>query len=99
MCVVKQAELMKHSLTDTLCFAFSFSLVRLAFACAPGFRLCAWRQADELTGQVLEELGLELGGKMQEAPSAKLPAGKGAAEEEEDLASLMPDLQARLKAL
>mmetsp|Transcript_7172 Transcript_7172/g.14106 ORF Transcript_7172/g.14106 Transcript_7172/m.14106 type:complete len:220 (+) Transcript_7172:197-856(+) len=57
-------------------------------------------EADELTGQVLAELGLELGGKMEEAPTGKVK-GQGVAveEEEEDLAAMMPDLQARLKAL
>lgn len=59
-------------------------------------------QADEITSQVLAELGVELDGKMVglAAPSAK-PAGEEALTEEEQnaLGDALPDLKARLDAL
>jgi charged multivesicular body protein 2B len=63
-------------------------------------------EADELTNQVLAGLGLELDGKMKEAPSTQLPStsqGVGvsneAVEEEEEDAAGDEELRARLKAL
>merc|ERR1712154_420767 len=56
-------------------------------------------EADEVTEQVLSELGIEMDSKMVglEAPS-KMPAKEGEKEEEELLEAL-PDLKARLDAL
>ena len=61
-------------------------------------------EADELTGQVLAELGLELDGKMVNLVTpTTVPVTEGAAqvniEEEDDLLNQLPDLQNRLNAL
>jgi len=62
-------------------------------------------EADEITGQVLAELGLQLDGQMAQAPTSQLPVGnKDKVDEEEAAAakfleSELPDLQARLNAL
>jgi len=50
-------------------------------------------EAEQITNQVLAELGLEMANKMDYAPSAKLPAN---AQQETDA---LPDLRARLDAL
>mmetsp|Transcript_36105 Transcript_36105/g.43119 ORF Transcript_36105/g.43119 Transcript_36105/m.43119 type:complete len:226 (-) Transcript_36105:171-848(-) len=56
--------------------------------------------ADEITGQVLAELGIEMDQKLVglSTPSS-LPAGANANAEEEALADALPDLKARLDAL
>ncbi|GMI23896.1 hypothetical protein TrCOL_g4473 [Triparma columacea] len=60
-------------------------------------------EADEITGQVLAELGLQLDGQMAEAPTSKLPVAEKEKVDEDAaadfLASELPDLQARLNAL
>jgi hypothetical protein len=57
-------------------------------------------EADEVTNQVLAELGVEMDSKMVglSAPSAQ-PANAAATAEEEALADALPDLKARLDAL
>mmetsp|Transcript_40258 Transcript_40258/g.72527 ORF Transcript_40258/g.72527 Transcript_40258/m.72527 type:complete len:225 (-) Transcript_40258:358-1032(-) len=57
-------------------------------------------EADNVTAQVLAELGVELGDKMVglDAPS-KVPPTGAATEEEEALMDALPDLKARLDAL
>mmetsp|Transcript_24445 Transcript_24445/g.50985 ORF Transcript_24445/g.50985 Transcript_24445/m.50985 type:complete len:247 (+) Transcript_24445:28-768(+) len=60
-------------------------------------------EADEITGQVLAELGLQLDGQMVDAPTSKLPVAEK--EQVDDAAAQkfledeLPDLQKRLNAL
>mmetsp|Transcript_24170 Transcript_24170/g.27859 ORF Transcript_24170/g.27859 Transcript_24170/m.27859 type:complete len:225 (-) Transcript_24170:132-806(-) len=58
-------------------------------------------EADEITGQVLAELGLELDGTFVNvnAPSAKLNVQEAEAEKEDDAFDALPDLKARLNSL
>ena len=57
-------------------------------------------EADDVTNQVLAELGLQLDASMADAPTQKLPAAKIVAEEEGDKwMDDLPDLKERLKAL
>ncbi len=57
-------------------------------------------EADDVTNQVLAELGLQLDASMADAPTQKLPAAKSVAEEEGDKwMDDLPDLKERLKAL
>lgn len=55
-------------------------------------------EADLLTNQVLDELGVQLGADMANAPTTKMPV-KESVKEEESLEEIMPDLESRLRAL
>lgn len=58
-------------------------------------------EAEQVTNQVLAELGVEMDSKMVglNAPSNKLQAEKVSTEEQEALDALLPDLKSRLDAL
>jgi hypothetical protein len=58
-------------------------------------------EAEQLTNQVLAELGLEMDSKMVglDAPLNNLQAEKASTEEQEALDALLPDLKSRLDAL
>lgn len=58
-------------------------------------------EAEQLTNQVLAELGVEMDSKMVglDAPLNKLQAEKASTEEQEALDALLPDLKSRLDAL
>jgi two-component SAPR family response regulator len=82
------AKVKEEMLNDALADAFDESDVE--------------EEADDVTNQVLAELGVEMDAKMAglDAPS-KVPAGEEVAttEEEEALMDALPDLRARLDAL
>ncbi|GMH64739.1 hypothetical protein TL16_g04029, partial [Triparma laevis f. inornata] len=83
----RQNELMgvtEDMMSDALCDAFDDDGLE--------------EEADLLTNQVLDELGVQLGADMANAPTTKMPV-KESVKEEESLEEIMPDLESRLRAL
>jgi len=74
-------DIQEEMMDDALCDAFDADGVE--------------EEADEITNQVLAELGLELDGTMTDAPTAVLPTEV----RQEEVLDDLPDLKERLKAL